>query len=328
MLINVLGVGVYFLIAGLIAMEVALFRREPVETPWLKSLGWFVALLGITTLGSQILPDWTISPLIGAGGYLGALSRGLLAGNVGTIGCLVGGIAMTVAGMMMWTEYLIFTAGRVAFSPAIVAATKLLPFGIVYEFMQWFNGDVEEEEYDEEEYEYEEEYDEDGDGEISEEERRTIRFRRRDRDEEVFDEVEIGGASVASATATLIAADEDTDPEAWEEELDAVVAATKTKTAEPEVEEEYEEDEYEEDEYEEQSDEEELPASLNIQDNTSKVPIPALAPATDEDEDDEILRVDEPAAKKSKPHFKMPAKKAEPSERDQMISQLGRCRFG
>ena len=134
MLINVLGVGVYFLIAGLIAMEVALFRREPVETPWLKSLGWFVALLGITTLGSQILPDWTISPLIGAGGYLGALSRGLLAGNVGTIGCLVGGVAMTVAGMMMWTEYLIFTAGRVAFSPAIVAATKLLPFGIVYGF--------------------------------------------------------------------------------------------------------------------------------------------------------------------------------------------------
>ena len=33
MLIHVLGVGVYFLIAGMIAMEIALFRREPTETP-------------------------------------------------------------------------------------------------------------------------------------------------------------------------------------------------------------------------------------------------------------------------------------------------------
>ena len=78
MLIQVLGVGVYFLIAGMIAMEIALFRREPTETPWLKSVGWGVALLGITTLGSMLLPDWTVTPLIGAGGYLGALSRGLL----------------------------------------------------------------------------------------------------------------------------------------------------------------------------------------------------------------------------------------------------------
>ena len=324
MLLHVLGVGVYFLIAGLIAMEIALFRRQPTEAPWLKSIGWGLALLGITTLGSMLLPDWTVAPLIGAGGYLGALSRGLLVANIGSIGCLVGGIALTFVGMMMWTEYLIFTAGRVAFSPAMLAASAVLPFGLVHGFMQWFNG--EEDEYEDEEYEYEEdeeyEDDETDDESISDEQRRTIRFRRREADAEVFDEIEIGGDRRANgAIATLDSADQ--SDEQWEEELEAVVA---TIAAEPasetdEEEDEYEYEEYEEDEYEEE-DEPESPATLNIQDNTSKIPIPAIAPAVKDELDAEILRTDEPVAKKSKPHFKLPSKKEPPSERDLMISQL------
>ena len=70
LLINVLGVGVYFLIVGLIALEIALFRKAPVESPWLKSIGWATTLLGLTSLSCMLLPDWTVSPLIGAGGYV------------------------------------------------------------------------------------------------------------------------------------------------------------------------------------------------------------------------------------------------------------------
>jgi S-DNA-T family DNA segregation ATPase FtsK/SpoIIIE len=323
MLLHVLGVGVYFLIAGLIAMEIALFRREPTETPWLKSIGWGLALLGITTLGSMLLPDWTVAPLIGAGGYLGALSRGLLMGNIGSMGCLVGGIALTVVGMMMWTEYLIFTAGRVAFSPAMLAASAVLPFGLVHGFMQWFNG--EEDEYEDEEYEEDEDEDQASQGDelddetISEEERRTIRFRRRENDAEVFDEIEIGGdGHSTAAVATLDDAEE--DDQQWEEELEDVVATIAAeKESEDELEDDQEEDEqeYEEDEVEEE-DQPAAPASLNIKNNTSKTPIPAIAPAGE----DEILRTDQPATQKSKPHFKTPGKKEAPSERDLMISQL------
>lgn len=334
MLNHVLGVGVYFLIAGLIAMEIALFRSEPVETPWLKSVGWALALLGITTLGSMLLPDWTVAPLIGAGGYLGALSSGLLINNVGSMGCLVAGAALTTVGMMMWTEYLIFTAGRVAFSPAVVAASTLLPFGLVHSFMQWFNGDV----TDEDEYDQEDQYDEDADAEldhdddeISEEERRTIRFRRRERDAEVFDEVEIGGdGRSTSSVATMEQEEDPSDQEPWEEELDFAVASIAGKQvefddeAEDEIDAEEDFDEEIEDDSSDvaaQSTDPELPATLNIQDNSSKTPIPAIQPAGD-DEDAEVLRTDTVEAKKSKPHFKMPAKKEAPSERDVMISQL------
>ena len=156
LLINVLGVGVYFLIVGLIALEIALFRRSPVESPWLKTIGWATVLLGLTSLSCMLLPDWTI----GAGGYVGALISGLMTTNIGTTGAIAAGISMVIGGMMMWTEYLIFRAGRLAFAPALVAATAILPFGLVHGFVQWFNGEVEEEEDDEEEVEYEDEDDE------------------------------------------------------------------------------------------------------------------------------------------------------------------------
>ncbi|MFM7565003.1 MAG: DNA translocase FtsK, partial [Planctomycetota bacterium] len=47
---------------------------------------------------------------------------------------------VTLVGMMMWTEYLVFRAGRLMFAPALVAATKLLPFGLLHRFVTWFNG--------------------------------------------------------------------------------------------------------------------------------------------------------------------------------------------
>ena len=314
LLINVLGVGVYFLIVGLIALEIALFRRSPVESPWLKSIGWAVSLLGLTSLSSMLLPDWTVSPLIGAGGYVGALVSGLMKTNVGTAGAFAGGISMVIGGMMMWTEYLIFRAGRLAFAPALVAATAILPFGLVHGFVQWFNGEVEEEE-DDEEYEYEdeeeteEELDEDG-------EPKTIRFKRRDNGEEVFKEVALASDGSVSTLAASTLAVEDSELEDEEDEY----------------EEEDEEDEYEIEDNSTEEDEEEddyVPmanASLNIRDNTSKTIVPALTPASETAADEisgDLERVDKPVEAKSKPHFRMPAPKAKkPSERDAMMDQL------
>ena len=315
LLINVLGVGVYFLIVGLVALEIALFRREPVDSPWLKSIGWAVALLGITSLSCMSLPEWTVSPLIGAGGYVGALLCELMTTNVGTAGALAGAISMLIGGMMMWTEYLIFRAGRLAFAPALVAASAILPFGLVHGFVQWFNGEVEE---DEDEYEYEdeeaegaeeEELDEDG-------EPKTIRFKRRDNGEEVFKEVALAsdGSVATVAASTLAAEDSELEDEENEEE------------AEYETEDEYE---AEEDSQEEEDDYEPMAnASLNIRDNTSKTIVPALMPASDGSESEistELERVDKPVEAKSKPHFRMSSSDKKPSktsERDAMMDQL------
>ena len=112
---------------------------------------------------------------------------------------------------MMWTEYLVFRAGRVVFAPAIVAAASVLPFGLTHRFMTWFNGSssslAEDDigEYDEEEWEEEEE-----------ETPRTIRFKRRD----VTEEEPLPTEVVASDEEDEYEDEEDEEEYEYEEEED------------------------------------------------------------------------------------------------------------
>ena len=179
MLTNTLGIGAYFLLFGLIGLEIALFKRQSLESPWLKTAGWTLSLFGVSTLASIALPPQWFSPMIGPGGYLGALTSGLFTNYLGAVGCLVASISMLIVGMMMCTEYLVFRTGRIAFAPAVVAAAAVLPFGVLHGFVKWFNG-IEEDE-DEYEYEEDEEYEEEEEN-VEGEALRTIRFRRRDID--------------------------------------------------------------------------------------------------------------------------------------------------
>ena len=140
MLVNTVGIGAYFLVIGLIAMELALFKRQAIESPWIKTTGWTRSLLALTTLASIALPDRMMSPLIGPGGYLGAMGKGILGSYLGLGGSLIITSMFLVTGMMMWTEYMVFRAGRLVFTPAILAASNVLPFGLVHNLLTWFNG--------------------------------------------------------------------------------------------------------------------------------------------------------------------------------------------
>ncbi len=138
--ITSLGYGAFFLVVGLVTLELALVRAQGIANPWVKTLGWMLSLLGLTTLFAYLLPGSAFTPVIGAGGYVGALCRGFLAQHFATTGGLIITLAVSLVGLMMWTEYLVFRTGRLMFAPALVAASKLLPFGLLYRFLTWFNG--------------------------------------------------------------------------------------------------------------------------------------------------------------------------------------------
>ena len=293
MLLHVLGVGAYYLVIGLIAMEIALFKRQAIASPWLKTLGWAVSLVGLTALSSILLPNSMMRPLIGAGGYLGALGKGLLDMQFGYLGTLIVTMSVFVVGMMMWTEYLIFRAGRVVFAPAFVAATTLLPFGLLHGFTTWFNKTAKA--VDEEEYEEEAESDVSTKLRIDDEHDldapRTIRFRRRDAEEEDGTEEEADVAEDDQEVAAEYDGGEFEDEAEYEEEYDAI---------------------------------EDAPATLKIS-SAAKDPDPA-----DEIEEELEESVAEQTTESvvPKPHFKMPKKSKpapEPSEREVVMSQLNQA---
>lgn len=238
MLLNTLGLGAYFLVLGLIAMEIALFKRQRIDSPWLKTAGWALSLLALTTFATMLVPDRFFSPLIGPGGYLGALGKGILGSHFGVVGSAIAMLTMFVTGMMMWTEYLVFRTGRLVFAPAIVAAASVMPFGIAHRFMTWFNGapasladdDIDEYDQDEEE-EYEEE----------DQTPRTIRFKRRDQpEEESLPGAASGEEEIEEEDEYGEEADEeksDGEFEAVEEELATLKIASTTKEPDPTTEE-------------------------------------------------------------------------------------------
>ncbi len=140
LLLTTLGVGTYLIVIGLISLEVALFRHQPIRAPWLKTLGWLLSLVGICTLSAATFPRWMTPAVIGPGGYLGVLAHIALSDLVGTAGAILVALSSLVIGLMMWTEYLVFRAGRLMFAPAFAAATSLLPFGYLHRFVLWVNG--------------------------------------------------------------------------------------------------------------------------------------------------------------------------------------------
>ncbi len=226
-LIQVLGFGAYYFVVGLIALEIALFQRHSVTSPWLKTIGWMLSLIGLTALGSILLPTWSGGPIISSGGYLGALGQGLLAMNFGSVGSIIIALSVSMIGLMMWTEYLVFKAGRFMFAPAFVAASKVLPFGILFGFLTWFNKSDETtfvptdlEDGIEDELDDDDEFDE---------EPISIRFRRRDLkqpesevddDEEYEDEEFEEDGEEESSTIPFVAASEAVDEDEEEYEVE------------------------------------------------------------------------------------------------------------
>ena len=212
MLLHVFGVGAYYLIVGLIALEIKLFQQRPVNAPWFKTVGWILSLIGIAAVGTMILPSWTVSPIIGSGGYLGALVGGLLTLNLGTIGGFMFAISATVIGIMMWTDYLMFKTGRVMFAPAAVMAASFLPFGLLHRFMKHVNQSDEEED----EYEYHDDIDEEEIEEFVSTGGPRIKIRGGKNDAEAEDEEALEDEE--ESDEEIVAEDEDEEDEELEDE--------------------------------------------------------------------------------------------------------------
>ena len=252
-LFTTLGIGAFFLVIGLGAVAISLLQRQSIEALWSKTMGWLLTLVGMTTLSSMLLPNASLGPVIGPGGYLGALGAGLMQMTFAGTGGLLLAASVLAVGLFLWTEYIILKAIGFVLVNVLSIFTFVLPSGSLIRIRELFNLDsgAEEEEYDEDDEEDEDEEEEEIESE-EDDRPRSIFANDRDEDEELEDDAD---------------ADDEEDDEAWyEEELDdgpetiPFVVKTAAKSAaitetddESELEGEVDEDE---DEYEDENDDE------------------------------------------------------------------------
>ncbi len=64
----------------------------------LRAVGWVVSVVGLTTLAALAVPNWTPGPVVGAGGYIGAMGRSLLETHFAQAGAYIFALSVLLAG--------------------------------------------------------------------------------------------------------------------------------------------------------------------------------------------------------------------------------------
>ncbi|MDX1947285.1 MAG: DNA translocase FtsK [Pirellulaceae bacterium] len=125
-----LGVGAYYLVLALATVDFQLLRRREIDAPAPRAIGWIASLWGVTTIAALAFPAASPGPVIGPGGYLGALGKAMLEMHFATVGGLILAGSVTLGGLLLCTDYaLLRCAGwlwqvargrRAASKPAVI----------------------------------------------------------------------------------------------------------------------------------------------------------------------------------------------------------------
>ncbi|MFP6658160.1 MAG: DNA translocase FtsK 4TM domain-containing protein [Pirellulales bacterium] len=114
-LLRLLGVGAYYLLASLLALDVWLLMRRTITQRGVRLAGWLFSLLGFVTLAAlavpTVAPSFWRGPELGPGGVLGAAGRGLLETHFATAGAFILALTLIIAGLLMCTDYLLLWLG-------------------------------------------------------------------------------------------------------------------------------------------------------------------------------------------------------------------------
>ena len=69
-------------------------------SPLLRAVGWAISVVGLTTLAALAMPNWTPGPVVGAGGYIGAMGRSLLETQFAQAGAYIFAFSVLLAGLL------------------------------------------------------------------------------------------------------------------------------------------------------------------------------------------------------------------------------------
>ncbi|MHB8863600.1 MAG: FtsK/SpoIIIE family DNA translocase [Pirellulaceae bacterium] len=105
MLLTGLGLGAYYLVVSLATLDALLLLRREIDAPVVRAFGWCASLLGLTTIAALAVPNWSPGPVIGSGGYLGALGAALLEMHFATVGALILSTGLLLGGLLLSTDY-------------------------------------------------------------------------------------------------------------------------------------------------------------------------------------------------------------------------------
>ena len=107
------GVMAWYVCGSLGVVTVLLGLRRDIDQPLVRAIGWCLTLVALAAVVAMAFPQWTPGPLVGAGGYLGALGRAWLETRFASAGAFIFALCVLAAGLLLCTDYWLLTAATV-----------------------------------------------------------------------------------------------------------------------------------------------------------------------------------------------------------------------
>lgn len=110
-LLDSIGLGSLILIAGIGALAASLLFQPKIESPVVRSLGTTVLLLGVATICALVPIKIEGMPVVGNGGYLGAMSSTWLLQHFAPTGAWILTFTMLAVGVLLTSDYAMVRLG-------------------------------------------------------------------------------------------------------------------------------------------------------------------------------------------------------------------------
>jgi S-DNA-T family DNA segregation ATPase FtsK/SpoIIIE len=117
------GLGAWYAVLAFGVLAAALLRGWSLDTPVFRGLGGLASLAGFAAIAAMLVPTWSPGPVIGPGGYVGAMGKALLETHFATVGSLILAGSFFLGGLLLATDYLLLQL--TTFAVRLVAASLL-----------------------------------------------------------------------------------------------------------------------------------------------------------------------------------------------------------
>ncbi len=107
-MLTAFGWGAHYILVSLTLLAFSLLFRRPMTSPIPRMLGWVMTLFAIATFSNMFTHSLWNGPVIGPGGYLGALCTGILSQHFALPGSVIITFSVMLAGILLCTDYLMF----------------------------------------------------------------------------------------------------------------------------------------------------------------------------------------------------------------------------
>ncbi|WP_037199276.1 FtsK/SpoIIIE family DNA translocase [Rhodopirellula baltica] len=112
MLLSAVGIGSSLVISAGGGIATALLIRGHMNAPVLRSLGGCITLLAVTTAAAMTDIELNGMPVVGNGGYLGAMTSTFLLQHFHPVGSWILTLTVLSVGLLLTTDYMLVYAGR------------------------------------------------------------------------------------------------------------------------------------------------------------------------------------------------------------------------